>query len=352
MMVRPFRARVWRVFTTWWALVESNPVVGSSSHKSEGFDKSWTPILVLLFSPPLQPLCALLPILVSAASFKLSSKMTSSTSCFLSFASTEDGSRSWAAYVRVSRTVNVGRRISCCITYALLMPDTSSLPLKRVLPEVASLFPTAKRPLMELSNDVFPLPLPPIMAVRLPLGMSAEMSSSIVLTWLVSGDAFFLEKARARAVGDSSTETVRCSNRTETGSTARNEMPWLSLRSVLVESPRSAVGGVAGAASSLGPGGAPADAEGRPSSFPCIGPGSIVSSDSIPGVWLNVHDDADAKDEARSAHGFLQSPLTCQDGDSLARYDVVQTRPPRLPADLHAGAWPDASPTGLILTFL
>ena len=40
-MVRPFRARFCRVFITWKALVESSPVVGSSSHKREGFDKSY-----------------------------------------------------------------------------------------------------------------------------------------------------------------------------------------------------------------------------------------------------------------------------------------------------------------------
>lgn len=164
--------------------------------------------------------------------------------------------------------------MSCWITYALLMRDASSLLLNRVRPEVASRFPTAKRPLIELSNDVFPLPLPPIMAVRLPDGISADISSSIVLTWLRSGDCFCFEKARAKAFGDSSTETVRCSNRTDTGSTSRKEIPWLSLWDVLVESPRTGVASVV--SSSLGLGGAAADSD-----LPCIDPDSSFSSDSM-----------------------------------------------------------------------
>lgn len=104
------------------------------------------------------------------------------------------------------------------------MPAT---PLKVVAPETFALVKLI-RPAMMLSSDVFPDPLLPIIAVRLPLGMNAlTLSRTVLCVWVsivfqqsrfhnCDGEVFHI----GRVV---STWRDRFSTHTSTGSTARRD---------------------------------------------------------------------------------------------------------------------------------
>ena len=66
MIVLPSSASFFNNNITCRAVVESNPVVGSSKNITPGFVISSTPIEVLLRSPPLMPLMNVLPTFTSA----------------------------------------------------------------------------------------------------------------------------------------------------------------------------------------------------------------------------------------------------------------------------------------------
>ena len=65
-IVIPLSLKDYTVFIIDKALVESNPVVGSSKNNKFGFYINSIPILTLFFSPPLIPLLLTSPTIVSA----------------------------------------------------------------------------------------------------------------------------------------------------------------------------------------------------------------------------------------------------------------------------------------------
>lgn len=87
-------------------------LVGSSKIKTSGAAINSSPMLTRRISPPLIPRRATSPIRVSATSDKPSCCMTSSARACLTASGMFSGSRRCAANRRVSRTVDVGARIS------------------------------------------------------------------------------------------------------------------------------------------------------------------------------------------------------------------------------------------------
>ncbi|KAH3685107.1 hypothetical protein WICPIJ_003927 [Wickerhamomyces pijperi] len=135
-MVLPRLVRFLRVAITKYAEWESSPVVGSSKKIKLGLDNSWIPILRRRFSPPERP--PLLPwspppTSVSEQSLRPNSMMTSSTSlsilwCLDSYVEglevpSASSYLNCAAYLKVSRVVRYGDKISSWTTYADLMLD-------------------------------------------------------------------------------------------------------------------------------------------------------------------------------------------------------------------------------------
>jgi len=82
--LRPWRARFFKTSSTFKAVVESRPVVGSSRKSKLGLVISSTPIEVLFLSPPDKPLIKVFPTFVSAHFWRPSSLIKLSTLCFFS----------------------------------------------------------------------------------------------------------------------------------------------------------------------------------------------------------------------------------------------------------------------------
>lgn len=182
-------------------------------------------MLTRRFSPPEHPRCCVLPMRVSAHSLRPSSRMTSSTTRWRSRADVDGGRRRSAEYCSVSRTVSVGSRTSCCMTYACRTPCTPATPLKVVTP--ASLRrELLTRSAMVLSSVVLPDPLPPMMAVRVPGWRSASTACSrplmrgVVLKPPANSSGYVVGSSHD---GDVLTETERLRMRTSTASTSASE---------------------------------------------------------------------------------------------------------------------------------
>lgn len=121
--VRPDFASLLRKRITLRAVVESNPVVGSSRKMIDGLMSNSTPMEVLFFSPPEIPLISALPTYVSAHFDSPSTCIVSSTLSFLS-SGVSFTSLILAINLKHSLGVNVANSKSSCITYPILSPWT------------------------------------------------------------------------------------------------------------------------------------------------------------------------------------------------------------------------------------
>lgn len=117
MTVRPYCASFLSNKMTCKAVVESNPVVGSSKKIIPGFVTNSTPIDVLFLSPPEIPLMNVFPIFVLAHELNPKSTInysTLSSSCFaVRFIV------NFAANIKHSLGVSVPNKASSCITYPI-----------------------------------------------------------------------------------------------------------------------------------------------------------------------------------------------------------------------------------------
>lgn len=154
----PCIASFFKTSSTWRAVVESRPVVGSSRKIKLGLVMSSTPMEVLFLSPPDKPLMKVLPTLVSAHFWRPSSWIKLSTLCF--FSSLLNFNLRFAVKLKTSRGVMVAMRISSCWTKATRFPinSISVMGFELILRSPLMLRRDSVLPERTLSRVVFPHP--------------------------------------------------------------------------------------------------------------------------------------------------------------------------------------------------